>query len=392
MKKIIQIIKEEIQNIMNEKTSSEEENFWRDTFQTYGGQMRVKDVLRLIKAKPDLRQSFESLLEPSQQGGQYIKKEGEMFIWPEMMTEIENAPPIFTVENMKEEAQKIHDLIEAPVKGVSISTLGGQNRPVMLISLSLDPKESWSNGIYENSRYMRFHFSYDGELYQFTKAHTISDKFRKTRVKTIDEVPAKINAYLQKIENTSSTISTIKESPSKNLSVPEKHQLKIAIQTLKYSDAGARIMGGPTKEEAREIIKKLTGKNASMEEGFSDFEINPIKSREGKLEEIGEPEPEIKNVAKEYYDALRSTRPKLNVISINYEKSNKHNLPQFYTCLTFTAIIQDNMNYLSSNKELQSIIGNLKNKYSKYYFQWNIPTTQNQKEEYKKLRQVYPEL
>jgi len=28
------------------------------------------------------------------------------------------------------------------------------------------------------------------------------------------------------------------------------------------SDVGARIMGGPTKEEAREIIKKLTGKVA----------------------------------------------------------------------------------------------------------------------------------
>lgn len=46
-----------------------------------------------------------------------------------------------------------------------------------------------------------------------------------------------------------------------NLSVPEKHQLKIAKQTLKYSDVGARIMGGMTKEEARIIIKKLTGKD-----------------------------------------------------------------------------------------------------------------------------------
>ena len=46
----------------------------------------------------------------------------------------------------------------------------------------------------------------------------------------------------------------------KNLSVPEKHQLKIARDTLKLSDAGARIMGGMTKAEAREVIKRLTGK------------------------------------------------------------------------------------------------------------------------------------
>ena len=48
----------------------------------------------------------------------------------------------------------------------------------------------------------------------------------------------------------------------KNLDVPEQHQLKVARDTLKMSDMGARIMGGPTKEEAREIIKKLTGKVA----------------------------------------------------------------------------------------------------------------------------------
>ena len=47
------------------------------------------------------------------------------------------------------------------------------------------------------------------------------------------------------------------------LSVPEKHQLRIARQTLKYSDAGALIMGGMTKAEARDIIYRLTGKRAA---------------------------------------------------------------------------------------------------------------------------------
>lgn len=43
--------------------------------------------------------------------------------------------------------------------------------------------------------------------------------------------------------------------------VPERHQLKIARSTLKMSDAGALIMGGPTKAEAREIILRLTGRS-----------------------------------------------------------------------------------------------------------------------------------
>ena len=41
---------------------------------------------------------------------------------------------------------------------------------------------------------------------------------------------------------------------TKNLSVPEKHQLRIARDTLKMSDIGARIMGGMSKEEARRHI------------------------------------------------------------------------------------------------------------------------------------------
>lgn len=44
------------------------------------------------------------------------------------------------------------------------------------------------------------------------------------------------------------------------LSVPQQHQLRIARQTLRLSDLGARILGGPTKEEARRTIQELTGK------------------------------------------------------------------------------------------------------------------------------------
>jgi len=46
----------------------------------------------------------------------------------------------------------------------------------------------------------------------------------------------------------------------KELSVFDKHQLAIAYKTMKMSDAGALIMGGMTKAEAKEIIKKFTGK------------------------------------------------------------------------------------------------------------------------------------
>jgi hypothetical protein len=44
------------------------------------------------------------------------------------------------------------------------------------------------------------------------------------------------------------------------LSVPDRHRLKIARDTLKMSDEGARIMGGMTKDEARQVVMSLTGK------------------------------------------------------------------------------------------------------------------------------------
>jgi hypothetical protein len=48
----------------------------------------------------------------------------------------------------------------------------------------------------------------------------------------------------------------------RRLTVPEKHQLRIARQTLKMSDAMVSVMGGMSKGEARQIIYRLTGKAA----------------------------------------------------------------------------------------------------------------------------------
>ena len=41
------------------------------------------------------------------------------------------------------------------------------------------------------------------------------------------------------------------------LSIPEQHQKRIAIHTLKMSDAGALIMGGMSKDEARAFLARI---------------------------------------------------------------------------------------------------------------------------------------
>lgn len=46
------------------------------------------------------------------------------------------------------------------------------------------------------------------------------------------------------------------KTPSQ-LNTFEKHQRKIAEATLKMHDAGALIMGGMTKEEARSFLRRI---------------------------------------------------------------------------------------------------------------------------------------
>ena len=46
----------------------------------------------------------------------------------------------------------------------------------------------------------------------------------------------------------------------RKLTVPDQHRLKIALDTLRMNDIMARVMGGMTKDEARQVIEELTGK------------------------------------------------------------------------------------------------------------------------------------
>jgi hypothetical protein len=43
----------------------------------------------------------------------------------------------------------------------------------------------------------------------------------------------------------------------RELSVADKHQIRIAKQTLAYSDEGAKIMGGMTKDEAKIVLGRF---------------------------------------------------------------------------------------------------------------------------------------
>jgi hypothetical protein len=110
--------------------------------------------------------------------------------------------PKFNDETMEGWQNEIQTGLETEVPHLSVqkTTLGGPNRGSLIISLSLDPKETWANKIYENSRHMRFHLDYTGCLEQFQKYYKIEKKFRKSRVKTANDVVKKVRKYLDEVK------------------------------------------------------------------------------------------------------------------------------------------------------------------------------------------------
>lgn len=100
-------------------------------------------------------------------------------------------------------AQMLENDLHAPFVAARKSTLGGAHRPSVHVKISLDPRDEWSNGIFENSRYVNLSIWYDGEIALNTDSGiksswrpVLKKRWRKTQVKSFDEAVAKINKYL----------------------------------------------------------------------------------------------------------------------------------------------------------------------------------------------------
>lgn len=89
--------------------------------------------------------------------------------------------------------------------------------------------------------------------------------------------------------------------PTKPLSTPEKHQLKIARATLKMSNTMANVMGGMSKKEAKKIIEKFK-KEGKITESLDEAN-RPLHEI---AREIKSDWKKINYAAKPYLDALSS--------------------------------------------------------------------------------------
>lgn len=81
--------------------------------------------------------------------------------------------------------------LKAPYVSVGgISKLGGATRQSFGVTVSLDPKEKWSNGILENSRYAKFMVWMHDSSIEMISGHGTA-KFRKARFKNADDAASK---------------------------------------------------------------------------------------------------------------------------------------------------------------------------------------------------------
>lgn len=104
--------------------------------------------------------------------------------------------PIFSVGEKDALIARAKSEIKAPYVNATVSTLGGDEQATLYLVASLAPKDKWENGILENSRYFRMSVTRDGTMEVFSGHGT--GKFRKSQAKSMDDVVARINAYIAK--------------------------------------------------------------------------------------------------------------------------------------------------------------------------------------------------
>jgi len=110
--------------------------------------------------------------------------------------------PILTSDNVVEVTNTLKTELDKifPVASVIPSLLGGKDRPQIVIKVSLEPKEEWINKIFHNSSYGIFSLSHDGVLELYSKGRNLP-KFRKSRVKSVQDVMKKINIWNQQSQS-----------------------------------------------------------------------------------------------------------------------------------------------------------------------------------------------
>lgn len=87
--------------------------------------------------------------------------------------------------------------IRAPYVRASVSTLGGDERATVMLTISLTRQDAWPYGILQNTQYANFSIERDGTIEHFSGS---LPKFRKRKVKSLADAARAINAWIEKVQ------------------------------------------------------------------------------------------------------------------------------------------------------------------------------------------------
>ena len=107
---------------------------------------------------------------------------------------------ILDYENIYDDVKLLQSKIKAPFVNVYSSALGGKKNVAILITFSLDDKKDWANKILENSRYVKLYFDNTGVIELTTQSNKLPKKWRKVRVKSVDDAISKINKFIDTVK------------------------------------------------------------------------------------------------------------------------------------------------------------------------------------------------
>ena len=172
---------------------------------------------------------------------------------------------LFTSESAVAECEKIKQGVKAPVVNATSSPLGGMERPSILITVILQPKDEWANGIVHNAKYVRFHLNFTGTLEQVA-SNQVKQRMRKTRVDSVEEAIEDINRFLQAERGETPTPKVKKKRAPATPGSGESNKFTDLLQAVrdegeplswKFEDGSTVSIDGSTASALLTVYKQL---------------------------------------------------------------------------------------------------------------------------------------
>jgi len=126
---------------------------------------------------------------------------------------------------------RLESEIDAPFVNVSMSSLRRNETETIFITVSLDDEYKWPNDIFENSRYFRMSLSRPNVLEQIAKSYELPNKFRKSRVKSVDDLINRINKYIR--SNRSADEDYVDPATIRTLHAPDTRRMQTVFALKK---------------------------------------------------------------------------------------------------------------------------------------------------------------